>query len=232
MINIYCDESSHLENDGLQYMVLGAISCPKADARRVADDIRDIKQAHGLPPWSELKWVKVSPAKLSMYVALVEYFLGEPALRFRALIADKGQLKHATFGQSHDDWYYKMYFQLLNPLLSPREQYRVYLDMKDTRGAMKVRNLWDVLCNSMFDFDRNIIESLQNVRSHEIQQMQLADVLCGLLAYANRKKEVSPAKSAMIQLLRERTQYQLDRSTLLSEPKLNLFHWVGRGTTL
>ena len=46
--NLYCDESCHLENDGQQAMVLGAVWCPSDKRREIADRIREIKIKHGL----------------------------------------------------------------------------------------------------------------------------------------------------------------------------------------
>ena len=34
MINIYCDESCHLEHDKARAMLLGAISCPASEIGR------------------------------------------------------------------------------------------------------------------------------------------------------------------------------------------------------
>jgi len=60
VFNIYCDESCHLENDGISSMVLGAIWSPAN--RRVTLDtgLRQLKSAHGLPVNFEIKWTKVS----------------------------------------------------------------------------------------------------------------------------------------------------------------------------
>ncbi len=53
-------------------------------------------------------------------------------------------------------------------ILTPHATYRIYIDIKDTRGAAKVRKLHDVLCNNQYDFSRKIIERVQQVRSHEV----------------------------------------------------------------
>ncbi len=39
VINIYCDESCHLENDPHRVMVLGAVWCPAERARKIAEDL-------------------------------------------------------------------------------------------------------------------------------------------------------------------------------------------------
>src|SRR5207248_4228111 len=134
-----------------------------------------------------IKWGKVSPAGLPFYSDLVNFFFDESALRYRCVVALKGNLDHARFEQDHDTWYYKMYFLLLRRLLVQQDgPYRVYLDVKDTNSSEKVQNLHDVLCNNMRDFSQNVLQRVQAVPSHEVQQIQLADLLTGAVAFANR----------------------------------------------
>ncbi|MCB1678520.1 MAG: DUF3800 domain-containing protein [Halioglobus sp.] len=181
IFNVYCDESCHLENDHQKAMVLGAIWCPLDKSREVAVRLREIKLKHGLAPGFEVKWTKVSPAKTGLYLDLVDYFFDDVDLHFRALIVpDNSKLRHdAIPGQDHDTWYYKMYFDMLKVIFRPDARYRVYLDIKDTRGAEKVAKLHEVLCNNIYDFSRKVIERVQLVHSHEIEQLQLADLLIG-----------------------------------------------------
>ena len=142
IFNIYCDESCHLENDHQQVMVLGSIWCPLEKTKEISVRIREIKQRHGLASSFEIKWQKVSPAKQIFYMDLVDYFFDDDDLHFRALIVpDKSRLHHQDFSQDHDAWYYKMYFDMLKVLLVPRAEYRIYLDIKDTRGADKIKEL-------------------------------------------------------------------------------------------
>jgi hypothetical protein len=224
--NIYCDESCHLENDHLQVMVLGAIWCPLEKVKEIALQLRRIKAFHGMKPDFEVKWTKVSPAKRRFYKDLIECFFSEDNLHFRALIVpDKTKLRHEDFGQSHDDWYFKMYFDMLKVIFEPNAHYRIYLDIKDTRSAAKIAKLHDVLCNSMYDFSCQIIERVQTVRSHEVEIMQLVDLLIGAVAYVNRNLSTSETKLELINLIRERSHYSLTRTTLLREDKFNLFRW-------
>ncbi len=226
IVNIYCDESCHLENDGQTAMVLGAVWCPLEKSREIAERLREIKTKHGLAPDFELKWTKISPAQKQLYLDILDYFFDDDHLHFRALIIpDKGRLKHGAFGQTHDVWYYKMYFDLLKVLLSPEHHYRIYLDIKDTWGAGKISHLRDVLSNNMYDFQRRIIERIQLVRSHEVEQVQLADLLIGAVSYVNRDLHTSSAKLAFVQRMRERSGYSLSRTTLLREEKVNVFRW-------
>jgi len=145
---------------------------------------------------------------------------------FRGLVVrEKSRLEHAAHSQTHDEWYYKMYFRLLVFLLSPGDQYRVYLDIKDTNGGAKVRKLHNILCSSQYDFKHQIIERIQLVRSHEVEVFQIADLLIGALSYANRSLATSRAKVAIVQRIRDRSGYSLLRTTLIREKKLNLFCW-------
>jgi len=227
--NIYCDESCHLEHDGLPVMVLGAVWCPLAKGRETALRMGEIKSKYSFPKRFEIKWTKVSPAKQAFYMEVLDYFFEEPDLHFRALvIADKSKLDHAAHEQDHDTWYYKMYFTMLKTLFAPNDKYRIYLDVKDTRSAEKVRKLHDVLCNNMYDFDKEIITSVQTVRSHEVEQIQLADLLIGAVGYANRELDTNSAKVALVKRMQERSGYTLKRTTLLREDKVNIFRWEGR----
>lgn len=223
--NIYCDESCHLERDSSAYMVLGAVSCPRERAREVAERLRDIKLRNGLPPEFELKWSRVFSRRAQYYQDVVDYFFDDNDLRFRAVVVPKADLDHGRFGQDHDTFYYKMYFLLLRALLSPRAEYAIYLDIKDTRSGGKMAKLHEVLCNAVYDFDRRIVERIQAVRSHEVEVLQLADLLIGAVAYANRGEAGSKTKLSILAKLRKRSGYQLTRTTLLREEKFNLFRW-------
>lgn len=224
--NVYCDESCHLENDHQQVMVLGAVWCPLEKAREIAVRLREIKARHGMKSGFEVKWTKVSPAKTHLYLDWLNYFFDDDDLHFRALIVpDKAKLQHAVFAQSHDEWYYKMYFDMLKVILSPDDRYRIYIDLKDTRGAAKISKLHDVLCNNLYDFSRQIIERVQTVRSHEVEILQLADLLIGAVSYANRGLSTNAAKLALVERMRHRSGYELTRTTLIRESKTNLFRW-------
>jgi hypothetical protein len=215
-----------LEKDQQDVMVLGAIWCPLDKSKEIAIRIREIKRQHSLKQNFEIKWTKVSPAKLYFYLDLIDYFFDNSDLHFRALIVpDKAKLRHAEFNQSHDDFYYKMYFDMLKIIISPNATYRIYIDIKDTKSAQKAAKLHDVLCNNRYDFSRSIIERLQTVRSHEIELLQLTDLLIGAISYANRGLDTSHAKSSIVQRFRDRSGYRLTQSTLYREDKVNLFYW-------
>ncbi|MBF6990942.1 DUF3800 domain-containing protein [Cupriavidus sp. IK-TO18] len=226
VINLYCDESCHLENDGQPAMVLGVLSCPDDRRKVVGRRIKALKAKHGISPSVEVKWGSVSPKKLQLYLDLVDLFFDSTELSFRAIVVpDKKQLNHAGFNQTHDEFYYKMWYQTLVPLLSRTRQFQIYLDKKDTRSEGRARKLCEVLCNSQLDFTGEIISRVQHVHSHEVPLFQLADLLIGAVSYVNRGLSTSDAKLEVIKRIRERSALTLKQTTLLREEKLNLLVW-------
>lgn len=224
--NIYCDESCHLENDQALVMVLGAVWCPLDKVREISIRLREFKVRHGISQTFNPKWVKVSPAKVQYYLDLIDYFFDDDDLHFRAVVApDKAKLRAKDSNHTHDDQYYKMYFEMLKVLLDPKAIYRIYIDMKDTRSAAKVAHLHDFLCTHVQDHDRKVIERIQQVRSREIEILQLTDLLIGAIGYANRSLATSSAKRALVARVSERSQYDLTMPTLVLERKLNLEFW-------
>ena len=208
-------------------MAWGAVTCLAGETRSVAQSIRAMPAKHGLKSGFEAKWTKVLPAKVGFYLALIDFFLADGRLRFRGLLVpDKAQLDHARFDQSHDDWHYKMYFTMLRPIFTAPHRYRIYIDLKDTRGGPKTRKLHDVLANSLDDFDWQAIERVQQVRSHESELLQIADLLIGAITYANRGLATSPAKMALIERLRSGLgQHVLLRTSTFAATKFNILVW-------
>lgn len=229
-INVYCDESCHLEKDHQPVMVLGAVWCPQDSVTQISKDIRAMKERHGLPRTHEFKWTKISESKKGFYIDLVDYFFHTGNLNFRGYIAHKNGLDHTQIqNQTHDTWYYKIYFRMLEQIFTRENTYNIYLDIKDTRGGRKIRKLQEVLRNSRLDFNGEQIQRTQLVRSHEVELVQLADVLIGALSFIHcghgQKPGVSSAKLEVIERIRQKSGYNLTMQTPLREIKFNLFFW-------
>ncbi len=226
--NVYCDESCHLENDRQKAMVFGAVWSLIDKKQEISQRVNDIRERHHMPRGFEFKWTKISASKVQMYLDLVDYFFDDDDIHFRCLvIPDKQIINHEKFNQKHDDWYYKQYFNMLKIILKPSDQYNIYLDIKDTRSIAKVRKLHDVLCNNAYDFSRQVIHKVQQIRSHEAAQSQIADVLIGAMSYKARELDANEGKQAVIQRISERSGYSLGRSTLYKEDKFNILYWQG-----
>jgi hypothetical protein len=230
--NLYCDESCHLERDPHSAMVIGTTWCSSEQATAHAHAIRELKTKHGLNEKFEIKWTKVSAAKAAFYLDVVDHFFKEKDLHFRAvLVLDKNKLDRSAPDQAHDGFYYRIYFEMLKHLLSPHAKYHIYLDIKDSWGEQKVRTLEKLLRESKVEFARDIIQKMQIMRSHESELMQLADLLIGAVGYAARGLEGNQGKLAIIEFIKQQTEYTLVQSTLAKEEKFNLWRWPPPETT-
>lgn len=212
--NIYCDESCHIEHDHKDFMFLGSVSSVYNQIKTHSSQINALKKKHHF--YAEIKWSKVSQSKVRFYSELIDYFFATD-LKFRAVGVKKSKIDNESFGQSYDDFYYKMYYQLLNHSLDSRHSYNVYLDIKDSLSSQKVCQLKNIL-NTKYGVFRNI----QNIRSHESLLMQLADFLMGAISYyKNDNLKRNTAKMHLIEKIMKHSGCNLNE-TNYSE-KLNLF---------
>ena len=224
--NIYCDESCHLEHDRIPVMLLGAVWCPYDMRRSISKEIRQLKAKHNAK--GELKWTKVSESRLPFYKELLNYFFAKDELNFRCLlVARKENLDNSYFNQgSHDSFYYKMYYQLLlNIVCRADSQFNIYLDIKDTHGSRRIRELRQILHIKIADHERLTIPHIQLVRSYESELIQLTDFLIGAVAYCNRDDvpKKNRAKVSVIEKVRECSGIDLVHNTPPWEEKFNLF---------
>lgn len=236
LFNIYCDESCHLEHDKINTMGIGGVWCPQLKIKEINERIVEIKNRNGVSIGSEIKWSKVSSNKRQLYLDLVNYFFDSDYLNFRGLvIPDKGVLNHILYCQTHDEWYYKIYFDMLKAIFDPMKQYKVYIDIKDTHSGERIKKLHDVCCNSFYDFSHDIISNIYAIQSYEVQIMQLIDILLGAVVYANRlvyedEGLISEIKREIVELIKRRSGYNLLQTTLLRENKFNILVWESRNS--
>lgn len=237
LINIYCDESCHLENDKQSVMSLGAVYCPASKKSKIFQRLFELKKKHNLIPkhkkkpndnrtFYELKWSKVSLSKINYFKDVIDYFFDDDDLYYRVLIVpDKSKLDYEKYNHTHDTFYYKMYFSMLKVILNPDKSHHIYIDIKDTRSKEKVHKLEQVLRNDKYDYSKEIIKKVQQVRSHEVEMIQLTDLLTGAVSYINRGLNNSKAKNLLIDHIKHRANYSLVKSTLIRESKFNIFIW-------
>lgn len=231
LINIFCDESCHLENDDSDVMVLGAISINEKDKKMLYQKIRSLKKKHDMSSWNEMKWTKVSNSKIEFYFEIIDFFF-ENNLNFRGLVAkNKKSLNHNLYSDGdYDLWYYKMYFRLIDPLLEWNEEYRIFIDIKDTNGGGRVKKLQEVLSNNMYDFNGTVLKKVEQTLSNHSEVLQLCDLLIGCLSYFHRglyNPHSDSGKNRLISYLINNHNRDLSKSTYTYEyeKKFNLFIW-------
>lgn len=224
--NIYCDESCHLENDRNDIFVVGGIKCPQSEVKRINSKILSLKEEFGYDRKSEIKWTKISNSNLDFYLALVNFFFQESNLSFRGYIGrGKTELDHSTHSQSYDDWYYKMYYRMLEFVLDKNrtDEFVVYLDIKDTLGSKKISTLKRYFNSHYY---KDIVSHIQLVRSDEIAILQLTDLLIGALSYKHRGLKGSNAKLTVIKRIEDISKQNLLLSSSYRQTKANWFVWT------
>ena len=230
-INIYCDESCHLENDLHKSMVIGGISCPIGKIRDITYKIKQLKEKYGISRFQEIKWIKISPAKDKFYKELVNFFIEENSLRFRGIkIVNKNQLNHKKFKQTHNDWYYKIYYDMLKHILKPHKNYNIYIDIKDSIGSEKICKLKKILEHKK-KYENLDILKIQQIRSNESDLLQLADILIGAVGYYDRiekNKEYSKTKEEICRLIEKKLSINFNKKSRFTDEKFNLFLWEGQ----
>ena len=228
--NVYCDESCHLEKDTSPIMILGAMYCQEERKKQIYDEIRAIKTKHNISSFFEIKWTKVSESKIDFYLELLDYFWNNQDLLYRGLVASgKQSLDHDKYnGGDYDLWYYKMYYRMLDPVISPNDKYHIMVDIKDTRGGKRVAKLREVLCNNIYDFKKEVIDQIGQINSKESEILQLADLINGALAFYHRGlADNADSNQGKVKFVRALQRYvDLDNNTRYDERKFNLFIWA------
>ena len=217
--NLYCDESTHLENDHQPYMLLGYISVAYKQVKGAKEHIRAIMKKHDFH--GELKFTNVHKATYPMYKELIDYFFMTD-LQFRVIVVDKSQIDKEREDYSFEDFYFKMYFQLIHHMCNMNYRYNLYIDIKDTCSHHKLRRLKDILANN------TAIGTCQFVRSHEVVLLQLADVIMGAINYHLRVlrgciEGKVVAKQKLVEEIQRHQKTPLEQSTSKGYQKLNRF---------
>ncbi len=225
---IFLDESCHLQNDGSDIMVLGALFCSAQKAVQLNKHIKWLRHKHQYKP--ELKWSRLNKSQWNLYQDLIDLVVNDDGLSFKAtVVLNKKSLNHDLFNAgSHSDFYYKMAYYTLRDFLQKDNEYRIYLDYMDTLGARKSKKLCEVLQNGTA-WDLSISATI--VQSYELGLIQLCDLLIGAVAYKNRTdiEHTSPIKNQFVDYLQDKLKHKLDCETPPWERQFNIFRFLPQG---
>ncbi|MDM1063617.1 DUF3800 domain-containing protein [Empedobacter falsenii] len=227
---IYIDESCHLENDDLSLMCIGYTKIDAENYNLYKEEIKAIKLKHHTP--TEIKWNKLSMSRIALYKELIDYFF-QRQIQFRAiLVKNKKQLDHQRFNKGdHSSFYYTLVFFLLrNPFINfSQDNFKVILDIKDTRGKERLRNL-DIRLKNEYKFkyqQESPFHFFQHIRSEENVFLQLTDLFIGAITYKARKvhenEDAALVKKEIVAYIEEKSGYVLDDGTNPLEEKFNIF---------
>jgi hypothetical protein len=225
MYNLYIDESCHLEHDGMPVMCIGYTKINTEQYVVIKQEIKQLKLKYKSP--TEIKWNSISFSRLPLYKALIDYFF-ESEIDFRCILVKyKKRLNHEEFNQgSHDNFYYKLIYHLLKYATnSPINHYKVYLDLKDTRGKQRLKKIEEVLHNKYNGNSPFVL--FQHIHSDENVLLQLTDLFIGAITFKNRELHASvnanKAKVQLLEYIEAKSGYSLDEGTEPWETKFNIF---------
>jgi hypothetical protein len=218
--NIYLDESCHLESDSFPVMCIGYIKVNVQAYEAIRADLKQLKLKHHTP--TELKWNKLSSSRIGLYKEIVDYFFNQETLCFRAILVKyKDDLKHEDFNNgSHDNFYYKLIEYLLRPN-NTDFIYRVFLDIKDTRGRERLNKIKEIFHN--YHRGESPFISFQHLHSHDNILIELADFFIGAVTYKARGLMTSKVKTDIIAYIEKKSGYHIDEGTEPWETKFNIF---------
>lgn len=212
--NFYCDESTHLENDGMPYMMIAYVSTAYNQLKQYKTQLKAIKAEHKVK--GEIKWSNVSGGQYPFYADLIDFFFSND-MNFRSIIVDKTQIDDSKEGFTYNDFYFKMYYQLLHHKINQAYSYNIYCDIKDTRSHKKLAQL-----NEMLQWNSSI-RNFQFIRSHESSIMQLTDLIMGAINYKLRGITKVTAKTKLIEKIESHCKVPITKSTAKTADKFNLF---------
>lgn len=222
--NYYGDESCHLLNDNNKYMALGSICCPKEKSKMLSAEIREIKKKNGLSEKFEIKNTKVSMGAIDFYRELVNWFLSCDALKFRVVLINKSLVDNKAHHQTHNDFYYKMYFTLFRYFLFGVTNY-IYLDYKDSQSYQRCAKLEEILNNTNKNTPKKSF--VNQINSTESNLIQLTDLLTGLVCYNANRRKSNPAKCELISILNTKLGIDLLSTTSFNDDniKFDILNW-------
>lgn len=217
--NLYCDESCHLEHDRMPYMIYGYVSIASNQIQLAKKQIKQIKLDHNFE--GEMKWNNVCNKTYPFYSEIINYFFSNDII-FRAVVVDKEQIDNNRPDYSFNDFYFRMYYQLLHHKTDMENTYNVYIDIKDTRSQNKLHKLKEMLKYN------SSINNFQFIDSKESVFVQLSDVLMGAINYQLRIEKGNivgkvDAKRKLIEKIKTHTNLTLNESTAKDSHKFNLF---------
>lgn len=224
--NVYCDESYQdcincgESRNSANYMVIGSMWLPKECADKLKNEIKGLKQKYAC--LAELKWSKVSKAKIDFYKAIIDLFWSYGnMLRFRCIVVDKNKIKW----DKHDNYpelaFYKFYYQMIIHWIEMNNEYSIFCDKKINKQRDRLLVLKEFLVKA------NIfatIKGVYSVDSKDLSILQFADFFTGLVAAKINKTVLNNSpKMILIKYLEDKIGREI-QETYKTEIKFNVFN--------
>ncbi len=219
---IYCDESRqelfHSPVPGGQYVLIGGIWIKAGERPAHKQAIKALRARHRLH--GEFKWNRVSPSRAEFYKDLVGLFFSRE-IRFRTLVLRADELDVVRFHEADNElMFYKFYYQLLHHWILDFNRYRIFVDTKTNRVRNRLKTLQRCLSNANI----SSVVDVQALPSHQIDLIQLADVMIGAVSYKFHKGGSSKARQDVVAEIERHLQSEIGPTSRAQE-KFNVFRF-------
>lgn len=225
---IYCDESRQelfsSENPRAdEYVLIGGLWLEASKREKYKNEIKKLRIEHKL--YGEFKWQKVSQSRLDFYLKLIHLFFHSD-MRFRVIVLAANELDSVKFHRADNElMFYKFYYQLIHQWILNNNRYRIFVDVKTNRVPNRLTTLKKVLSNA------NVLSEILQVQalpSHEMNFLQLVDVLIGAVGYRFHKRSASHAKLQVVEKIEKFISHPI-QPTSRFEKKFNIFRFQPDG---
>lgn len=197
ILDIYIDESSQTKN---RYLLLGGIIIPQVAVDAATGRLHQAR----LPelPHGEMKWGKVSKAKLAAYTRLIDTFFDAPEFdnsHFHCLVVDTHGIDNLKYNSgSREIGFNKEIYQLATKFakLYPVGLFHLYPDFRET--SQKPEDLRNILNHGRHknrDGRDWPFRRCQFRDSSAVPLLQLVDILLGAVAYGKNEHYKQPHPS-------------------------------------
>lgn len=202
----FCDES---RTGSERYMVFGALIAARQSLAGFSEAVKAYRSTHNMT--GEMKWTKVSEQKEAEYRAFVDVFFDRctsETLHFKCVVFDSHAIDYRGY---HDGdkvlGRYKLFYTFLLHTLGDYVQTnadRIQILFDEFPAKYSLRDFRTVL-NAGFckQFGKcgQIITAVEAARSHERDELQMADVLMGAVGFhRNRRHMAADTRLAKIRL--------------------------------
>ncbi len=218
-----------------EYIVLGGLIVDRRSLGQLDSAFAAFRETWGA--YAELKWTKISRAKLPVYKGVIDFFADRrPEMRFKSIVLNGVGLRRilkqvSSHPAALDLLQSDLIVRMFGSHFRNGDECSVLVDNRQSADSLYwVRDR----CNEDFRVSRGIfndpIREIRTIDSKSSWQIQVADVLMGAVASElNRKGESdegSAAKAEMIRYLKKRIQigsFHLSREH--SRSAFTVLHW-------
>lgn len=203
-------------------MTVGYVKVSEEEYAGLYQEFKDIMKIH--KAFDELKWNKFAKSRMDLYRQIIDFFF-DRNIDFRCVvIKHKDRLGPEDLNKgSYDNFYYKMVVDLLD-MNSTESKFKVYLDVKDTRGKEKLNKINEAY--KLQHHGNSPFIHFQHIHSHDNLFIQLADFIIGAITYKSRSLrgefDMEENRATLIYHIEDKAGYYLDEGTPQWEMKFNI----------